>query len=54
MGNSSIHDHDNLPILVAVADGRMKGNQHIRYKDPEPLRIFTSRCRGGGSRGLLR
>ncbi len=38
MGNSSIHDHDNLPILVAggAASG-MKGDQHIRYKDPEPL-----------------
>ena len=38
MGNSSIHDHDNLPILVAGgAAAGMKGNQHIRYKDPEPL-----------------
>ncbi len=38
MGNSSIHDHDNLPILVAGgAAAGMKGGQHIRYKDPEPL-----------------
>ena len=38
MGNSSIHDHDNLPILVAGGGAAgMKGNQHIRYKDPEPL-----------------
>ena len=38
MGNSSIHDHDNLPILVAggAASG-MKGGRHLRYKDPEPL-----------------
>jgi hypothetical protein len=38
MGNSSIHDHDNLPILVAGGGAAgMKGNRHIRYKDPEPL-----------------
>jgi hypothetical protein len=38
MGNSSIHDHDNLPILVAGgAAAGMKGNQHLRYTDPEPL-----------------
>jgi uncharacterized protein DUF1552 len=38
MGNSSIHDHDNLPILVAGGGAAgMKGNQHIRYKDQEPL-----------------
>jgi hypothetical protein len=38
MGNSSIHDHDNLPILVAGgAAAGMRGGQHIRYKDPEPL-----------------
>ena len=34
MGNSSMHDHDNLPILVAggAACG-LKGGRHIRYKD---------------------
>ena len=38
MGNSSIHDHDNLPILVAGgAAAGMKGGRHIRYKDQEPL-----------------
>jgi hypothetical protein len=38
MGNSSIHDHDNLPILVAGgAAAGMRGGRHIRYKDPEPL-----------------
>jgi hypothetical protein len=33
MGNSSIHDHENLPIPVAggAATG-MKGGQHIRYQ----------------------
>ena len=38
MGNSSIHDHDNLPILVAGGGAAgMKGGRHIRYKDHEPL-----------------
>jgi hypothetical protein len=33
MGNSSIHDHENLPILVAggAATG-MKGGRHIRFE----------------------
>src|SRR5215467_5936294 len=33
MGNSSIHDHENLPILVAggAATG-LKGGRHIRYQ----------------------
>src|SRR6202163_792156 len=33
MGNSSLHDHDNLPILVAggAATG-LKGGRHIRYE----------------------
>ncbi len=38
MGNSSIHDHENLPILVAggAACG-MRGGRHIQYKSPTPL-----------------
>ena len=38
LGNSSIHDHDNLPILVAggAACG-MKGGRHIRYETGTPL-----------------
>ncbi len=38
MGNPSLHDHVNLPILVAggAATG-MKGGQHIRYEDGTPL-----------------
>lgn len=38
LGNPSIHDHENLPILVAggAACG-VKGGQHIRYKDGTPL-----------------
>ena len=38
MGNPSLHDHVNLPILVAggAATG-MKGGQHIRYHEGTPL-----------------
>src|SRR2546425_457148 len=38
LGNSSIHDHENLPILVAGGAGcGIKGGQHIRYKNGTPL-----------------
>ncbi|MDB6053935.1 MAG: hypothetical protein JWN25_1458 [Verrucomicrobiales bacterium] len=38
MGNPNVHDHTNLPILVAGgAAGGMKGNRHIRYDKPVPL-----------------
>jgi hypothetical protein len=38
MGNPNLHDHDNLPILVAGgAAGQMKGGRHIRYARPTPL-----------------
>ncbi len=38
MGNPDVHDHVNLPILVAGgAAGRMKGGRHIRYAQPTPL-----------------
>jgi hypothetical protein len=38
MGNPDIHDHQNLPILVAGgAAGKLKGSRHIRYKEPTPL-----------------
>lgn len=38
MGNPNIHDHTNLPILVAGgAAGQMQGNRHIRYEQPMPL-----------------
>src|SRR6188768_1605735 len=38
MGNSSLHDHENLPILVAggAACG-MRGGRHIQYKEATPL-----------------
>ena len=38
LGNSSIHDHENLPILVAGgAAAGMRGGRHIRYKNGTPL-----------------
>jgi len=38
MGNPDVHDHVNLPILVAGgAAGRLKGGRHIRYAEPTPL-----------------
>jgi hypothetical protein len=38
MGNPSLHDHENLPILVAggAATG-LKGGRHIRYEKPANL-----------------
>jgi hypothetical protein len=38
IGNPNIHDHTNLPILVAGGSAtRMKGNRHIKYAKPVPL-----------------
>src|SRR5947199_5648081 len=38
MGNPNVHDHRNLPIIVAGgAAGRMKGGRHITYDQPAPL-----------------
>ncbi len=38
MGNSSLHDHVNLPILVAGgAAAGMSGGRHIRYETGKPL-----------------
>jgi hypothetical protein len=38
MGNPNVHDHVNLPILVAGgAAGTVKGGRHIRYAEPTPL-----------------
>ena len=38
MGDPDAHDHSNLPILVAGgATENMRGNRHLRFKDPEPL-----------------
>src|SRR5262245_39498692 len=35
MGNPSLHDHENLPVLVA--GGGLKGGRHIRYEKGTPL-----------------
>ena len=37
MGNPNVHDHVNLPILVAGGAGRVKGGRHIKYAEPTPL-----------------
>jgi hypothetical protein len=38
IGNPNVHDHTNLPCIVAGgASGGMKGNRHIRYDKPTPL-----------------
>jgi len=38
MGNPNVHDHVNLPIIVAGgAAGRMRGGRHIQHKEPTPL-----------------
>jgi hypothetical protein len=38
MGNPNVHDHQNLPIIVAGgAAGNMRGGRHIRFAEPTPL-----------------
>jgi len=37
MGNPDVHDHLNLPVIVAGRAGKMKGGRHIRYSEPAPL-----------------
>jgi hypothetical protein len=38
MGNPNVHDHVNLPTIVAGGGaGRMKGGRHITYAEPTPL-----------------
>ncbi len=38
IGNPNIHDHTNLPIIVAGgAAGGMRGGRHIKYAKPTPL-----------------
>jgi hypothetical protein len=38
MGNPNVHDHVNLPILVAGGGaGKLKGARHIKYAEPTPL-----------------
>ena len=38
MGNPDVHDHANLPIVVAGGRGaQFKGGRHIRFNSPTPL-----------------
>ncbi len=38
MGNPNVHDHTNLPIIVAGgAAGKMRGGRHIKYPEATPL-----------------
>jgi hypothetical protein len=38
MGDPNVHDHVNLPVLVAGgAAGRLTGARHIKYAEPTPL-----------------
>ncbi len=38
MGDPNVHDHQNLPILVAGgAAGKMQGGRHIRFEKPTAL-----------------
>jgi hypothetical protein len=38
MGNPDVHDHVNLPILVAGGGaGKLHGGRHITYAEPTPL-----------------
>lgn len=38
MGNPNVHDHVNLPIVVAGgAAGKMQGGRHLRFTEPTPL-----------------
>jgi len=38
MGNPNVHDHVNLPIIVAGGGaGKMKGGRHLQYTEPTPL-----------------
>ena len=37
IGNPNVHDHTNLPILVAGGGGGMKGGRHVKLAKPTPL-----------------
>lgn len=38
IGNPNVHDHTNLPILLAGGGGSgIRGNRHVRYAEPVPL-----------------
>jgi hypothetical protein len=37
LGNPDVHDHLNLPIVVAGGAGNLKGGRHIKYPQPTAL-----------------
>ena len=37
LGNPDVHDHLNLPIVVAGGAGQLKGGRHIKYAQPTAL-----------------
>jgi len=37
MGNPDVHDHLNLPLVVAGGAGGLKGGRHVKYEEPMPL-----------------
>lgn len=38
IGNPNVHDHTNLPILLAGGGATgIRGNRHVRYEEPIPL-----------------
>ncbi|MBL8178868.1 MAG: DUF1552 domain-containing protein [Bryobacterales bacterium] len=37
MGNPDVHDHVNMPILVAGGGTKMRGGRHLKHASPVPL-----------------
>jgi len=38
MGNPNVHDHTNLPIVLAGGGaGKLKGGRHIKYTEAVPM-----------------
>lgn len=37
LGNPDVHDHSNLPIVVAGGGSMIKGGRHIKYAEATPL-----------------
>ena len=57
MGNPDVHDHSNLPIVLAGGGaGKLKGARHIKYAQPDAAGESPSDAAGEGRRpaGQLR
>jgi hypothetical protein len=38
MGDPNLHNHTNLPIVVAGGgSGKLEGGRHIKYGEPTPM-----------------